>query len=73
MTVDARLSRAIAPSRTDEPVAGAVSVLFGEQVLVNKRYPKAEAGYRELAQRFPAGSHGSYAHWKSGLAALADG
>jgi len=33
--------------------------------LVNKDYPKAEAGYRELAQRFPAGSHGSYAHWKS--------
>ena len=33
--------------------------------LVNKDYPKAEALYRELAQRFPAGSHGSYAHWKS--------
>jgi len=33
--------------------------------LVNKDYPKAEAGYRELAQRFPNGSHGSYAHWKS--------
>lgn len=33
--------------------------------LVNKDYSKAEALYRELAQRFPAGSHGSYAHWKS--------
>jgi soluble lytic murein transglycosylase len=33
--------------------------------LVNKDYPKAEALYRELAQRFPNGSHGSYAHWKS--------
>jgi soluble lytic murein transglycosylase len=33
--------------------------------LVNKDYLKAEALYRELAQRFPAGSHGSYAHWKS--------
>jgi soluble lytic murein transglycosylase len=33
--------------------------------LVNKEFPKAEALYRELAQRFPAGSHGSYAHWKS--------
>jgi peptidoglycan lytic transglycosylase len=33
--------------------------------LVNKDYPNAEALYRELAQRFPAGSHGSYAHWKS--------
>ena len=33
--------------------------------LVNKDYPRAEALYRELAQRFPAGSHGSYAHWKS--------
>lgn len=33
--------------------------------LVSKDYAKAEAGYRELAQRFPTGSHGSYAHWKS--------
>jgi len=33
--------------------------------LVSKDYQKAEAGYRELAQRFPNGSHGSYAHWKS--------
>jgi soluble lytic murein transglycosylase len=33
--------------------------------LVSKDYPKAEAHYRELAQRFPNGSHGSYAHWKS--------
>jgi soluble lytic murein transglycosylase len=33
--------------------------------LVNKDYAKAEAGYRELAQRYPTGSHGSYAHWKS--------
>jgi len=33
--------------------------------LVSKDYPRAEAHYRELAQRFPNGSHGSYAHWKS--------
>ncbi len=33
--------------------------------LVSKDYPKAEFLYRELAQRFPNGSHGSYAHWKS--------
>jgi soluble lytic murein transglycosylase len=33
--------------------------------LVAKDYARAEAGYRELAQRFPNGSHGSYAHWKS--------
>ena len=33
--------------------------------LVNKDYPKAEGLYRELAQRFPNGSHCSYAHWKS--------
>jgi soluble lytic murein transglycosylase len=33
--------------------------------LVSKDYPKAESLYRELAQRFPNGSHGSYAHWKS--------
>ena len=33
--------------------------------LVNKDHAKAEALYRELAQRFPNGSHGSYAHWKS--------
>ena len=33
--------------------------------LVNKDFAKAEAHYRELAQRFPTGSHGSYAHWKS--------
>ena len=33
--------------------------------LVNKDFAQAEAHYRELAQRFPTGSHGSYAHWKS--------
>ena len=33
--------------------------------LVAKDYARAEGLYRELAQRFPAGSHGSYAHWKS--------
>ena len=33
--------------------------------LVSKDYPRAEAHYRELAQRFPNASHGSYAHWKS--------
>ncbi len=33
--------------------------------LVKRDSPKAEALYRELAQRFPNGTHGSYAHWKS--------
>jgi len=33
--------------------------------LVKRDYAKAEALYRELAQRFPNGTHGSYAHWKS--------
>ncbi len=33
--------------------------------LVKRDSAKAESMYRELAQRFPNGTHGSYAHWKS--------
>jgi soluble lytic murein transglycosylase len=41
--------------------------------LVHHEYDQALDAFRELQQRFPTGSHGSYAHWKAAWLTLRQG
>jgi len=45
----------------------------GNLFLLRRDYDRAIDAYRELQQRFPTGSHASYAHWKAAWLSLRQG
>jgi soluble lytic murein transglycosylase len=63
-----RLNRILDRMRGNEPASPALQdalLSAGNMFLLKKDYEKSERYYRELAQRFPTGKSGPYAHWKA--------